>query len=156
MPVLWTPVWRNGAQFRVNRAECEWCGLSGFHGFFVETGRYTVIQEIEAGGYQYHVRYKERFWDWNSSFWWIQEIFEDFYVTAPGSSTPISPGSVGISFGWLPPHTHQMMFLDNTFISTPQFYFWGMPPAPLDYWNLNGTPAPELPFSYTLPPGYVP
>lgn len=156
MPLLWSPAWAMGDDFRVNRAECEWVGLSGFRGFFVTTGRYTVIQEIEAGGYQYHIRYKENFWNWNSSFWWYQTIFEDFYVTAPGSTTPISPGTVGVYFGWIPPHTHQTMFLTNTFISIPQFYFVKMPPAPDDYWNKNDTPEPEMPLTYTIPPGYVP
>lgn len=147
MPVLLNPLWRYPADYRVDRAKMDFVGFQGLPSVLIEYGRYTVIEEIVLGGFRYHIRFKEHFWEWNSSFWPLEEIFEDFYVTYPGGTDPIEPGSqTGVGAGFVPPYTRPGVFLDQIYFADYRIWFWQLPTPTGDYWNKNGTPIPAMPF----------
>jgi len=151
MPVYLNPYWRTPSDFRINRGTLELFGYSWLTGVMLESGRYTVIEENVFGGYRTHIRYKPEFWEWGSGLWKFSEIFEDFYITEPGSTTPIPPGTTtGLSCGWLPPFPHQIVFLDQFYLTTAQFWIWQAPPPPQQFWSNNRIPLPALPLTYTI------
>lgn len=90
MPVLWTPHWQYSEDWSVPRQYVWGFALQWQPMFAVQTGQTLVLQETPFGGFQTHIKFRLDWWTWVSSNWRFVDIFEDFYVTAPGSSTPIS------------------------------------------------------------------
>jgi hypothetical protein len=64
----------------------------------VSYGRVTILEEEIFGGFRTHITFKENWWEWVSSNWDFEKIFEDFYVTFPGSETPANALNQHLSF----------------------------------------------------------
>lgn len=147
MPILWEPEWITPATFSLNRGYIDLLAIGWQQNFIVEYGRYTVLQEIPFGGYRFHVRFKERWWNWSSGSWQLQDIFEDVYATQPFDSEPINTGAISIRFGYDQPWYRGLLVLSMPAIDN-LYHLFGMPPAPETYWARNTTPLPPLPYTF--------
>lgn len=65
-----------------------------FQHTIIQTGQYTILQEIPFGGYQIHIKFTDFFWEWNSSTWFRDNAIEFAYATPPGGGAPISFGNM--------------------------------------------------------------
>lgn len=60
----------------------------------VQNGPDFIFKEGPFGGYRVRVNFKTSFWNASGSAWRHDDLLDDFYAMAPGSSTPISTGPV--------------------------------------------------------------
>lgn len=62
----------------------------------IQSGQYTILREQPFGGYRIHLRWKDWFWNWNSSTCDFVDAVDFLYATAPSSTTPINIGTMKI------------------------------------------------------------
>ena len=115
----------------------------------VSFGRKTVLQETVFGGFKTVITFKEDFWNWASSSWHFEDIFEDYYVTFPGSDVPVNAGLIVFRLGWAAPYIRRAIVIDAGGSPYTEYRAFNLPPPPSDYWNKNDAPAPATPFAYT-------
>lgn len=117
---------------------------------WIQTGRYSIIQEVPFGGYRLHIRWKESFWNWNSNRYTHDYPLEDFYATAPGSSTPINAGTVLRDFKLDVRYFNQEIILANS-PADGHYHFQAFPPPPSGFWANSFGPTPGNVFSIYAP-----
>lgn len=113
-------------------------------------GRDNIFEETVFGGFRTHLKFKSKFWDWSSGTFEFQDIFEDFYVTFPGSATPANAGVTHFSVRVGHPYFRDAVIVDPAGFPFTQYRFMDLPESDPDYWQQNGTPAPARPFA--IPP----
>jgi hypothetical protein len=147
MPLLWAPNWTVGARFSLRRSYATVLVVGWNQCHIVSSGRTTVLQEEIFGGYRFHLTIKTHPWDWTSSSYPLEEIFEDVFVTPPESSIPISAGPVTVRYGLIPQLMNYGIILDMAGIN---HMYWAqeMPAAPNDYWLPPMPQLPPMPYPY--------
>lgn len=151
MPFLCTPVWNFDAQGACLRSYVDWMVHGWTPSNVTSYGRTTVLTETVFGGFKTVITFKEDFWNWSSSAWKFEDIFEDYYVLFPGSGTPANAGVVQFDLHWAAPYIRRAIVIDPGGSPYTQYWAFSVPPAPADYWMQNGVPAPETPFHYNDP-----
>lgn len=144
MPVLWSPTWTTPPTFSIRRSYASIFVLGWHNATIVQWGRYTILQEIPFGGFRFHYKFTENFWNWSSNSYLFQDIFEDIYVTFPGSSVPVGADPSTVRFGETDPIFRRGIINDMAGVDR-KYYFFPLPPGPDDYWALPRTPLPTLP-----------
>lgn len=151
MPLLWNPIWVTPADFRAIRSYTDLIVVGWQDGFFVEVGNPFVLQEIPFGGYKFVCKFKDDWWNWQSSAWSLDSIFEDVYAIDWITGLPVNAGDVTVSWrNFVYPYFRSGIVLDMPALDN-HYYWMDFPPAPADYWQQNGTPMPARPF-ITNPP----
>lgn len=145
--ILWSPTWVPSPDFSVRRSYCDIFVIGWHNGVIIQSGQYTIIQEIPFGGFRYHLRFKAEFWNWSSSSWLFRDIFEDIYVTFPGSSTPVPADPSTCQYRVCDP-IHRRGIVNDMVGVDRKYYFFAFPPAPDDYWAKSHTELPVLPMIY--------
>ena len=147
---LCSPVWVTPPDFRVFRQYVDWYVLGWTPSNIVQLGRENIFEETVFGGYKTYLTFNQRFWNWNSGSWRFADIFEDYYVTPPGSSTPISAGTTRFQITPVNPYFRVSVLIDPAGFPYTQYRYMDLPPGDPDFWYQNGTPAPARPFA--IPP----
>jgi len=149
MPLLCTPVWQTAPDAACIRSYFDWFVNGWTPSVILSYGRVTVLKETVFGGYETTISFKEQWWDWNSSAWRFEDIFEDYYVRDPGGTILPNAGSIVFRLGWASPYVRRAIVVDAPGSPYTEYRAFSLPPAPPDYWIQNGVPAPNTPFSYT-------
>jgi hypothetical protein len=136
--ILWSPVYYSPSEYSLVRQYLDYVVVGWQDMIVLESGRYLHLRELVYGGYEFHLRFKEWFWDSQSGTGRVLDVLEDLYVTPPGSSTPISAGTVIFEVKY-DPRTNAYVVL---FASTPNdghYCFNRLPPVDSSYWYQPGT-----------------
>lgn len=150
MPVLASFVYPQGAKFALQRQQIP-AYVIGYEpgAFAVQSGRYTILQEVVYGGYQVHLKLKEWIWEWDNRGFVLDEIWEDFFVRAPDGSI-IPAGTVYV--GWVFSSAWLMPWLQVTIpASGDHYYFQRFPAATRAYWCPPRDTLPATPIWDPVP-----
>jgi hypothetical protein len=145
--VLWSPTWPVGERFSVRRSYTTVIVVGWTDSVIVEAGNPTIQQETIFGGFRFHLEFKDYFWQWSSSSYLLQDIFENVYVTFPFSSDPISVGPVNVRYGFVPELQHFGIILDMGG-AEPSYWAQEMPAQPPDFWLPPRPALPPMPYNY--------
>jgi len=149
MALLCTPVWQTAADAAVIRSYVDWMVHGWTPSNIVSYGRVTVLRETVFGGYETTIAFKEDWWNWQSSAWRFEDIFEDYFVRDPGGTILPNAGVVVFRVGWAAPYIRRSIVIDPGGFPFTQYRAFDFPPPLPDYWMQNGVPAPATPFAYT-------
>ena len=94
MTILATQTWNTPPDFLIERSTFWGFLYVWWTGCLVQSGRDTIVREVPFGGYQVRITVDSSFWYADSSGWRHDQILENLYAMAPGSSTPINMGAV--------------------------------------------------------------
>lgn len=111
----------------------------------LQSGQLTILREIPFGGYRQFIRFKDWIWDWHAGTFNLTEPFQDFYVTAPGSNTPISAGPVILNWQWDARYLNGLLVIANS-PNGGYYYIDRFPAPPTDYWTMPFSPVQPTPF----------
>lgn len=144
MPVLANFLYPQGAKFALQRQYLPAFAIGWQAGSFaLQSGRYTILEEVIFGGYRLHIKIKEWVWDWDNRGFTLDDIFEDYYALAPGGTTPINAGDVYISYQIEPNFLVPLLTISNV-APVSYYYFQSFPSVNRPYWTpvraLTGTP----------------
>jgi hypothetical protein len=90
-----------GNDYLIERSYISDLSFTWWHMCLIQSGRTFIVRETEGfGGYRVLMRFKENFWDWNSSGWMLPDIIEDWYAMEPVSDTPITCPPVSWRVQW--------------------------------------------------------
>lgn len=145
MPFLCAPTWVPSPDARVLRSYHDWVVTGWTPSNVVSYGRTMVLQETVFGGFRTVITISENFWNWSSSHYALSDIFEDYYVLFPGSTTPVFAGAVTFRYGIAAPFFHHAVIADTPGSPYTEYRAFDMPLAEPGYWIENGTPAPARP-----------
>lgn len=131
--LLWAPTYANGGQFALQRSYLKGFVLVWQPGSTVITsGNPWVFEEHVYGGYRLHIKFRSEWWNWSSNRYTPDWIVEDFYATAPGSSTPINQGGVLVGLSYDVDHpSYYISFITG---AAPDPLWLDFPAAPSTYW----------------------
>ena len=151
MPVLWEPTWSTPPDFAAIRSYTDLIVIGWQDGFFVQTTNPIILQEYPFGGYKFVLKFFDDWWNWQSSAWRFEDIFEDVYAIHPTTLEIVNAGAVNVSWrSYVAPYFRSGIVLDMPAIDN-HYYWMDFPPAPEEYWQRNNTPLPNRPF-ITNPP----
>lgn len=149
MPLLWTPIWITPPDFRVWRGKLSLFIVGWQPGIYIQVGNPLIIRETPFGGFRFHVKLNPDFWTPNSKEWRLADLFEDVYVTFPGSTVPYNAGAVNVRVGGANPEYKLALVLDMP-AGVPTYYFTATPELPLSYWARDNIPWVNTPpYIYT-------
>ena len=148
--ILWSPTEFTSLSYHLVRQYLDYTVVGWWDLSVVQSGQYLILQEVPFGGYRFHLKYKDWFWSNRAGTGQFLDVVEDLYVTAPGSSTPISAGSVIFEVKYDPRTKFYVIVLANS-PNDGHYLFNRFPPVPHDYWH---TPTPLATFQTRL--DYVP
>jgi hypothetical protein len=123
----------NPPAFAIPRSYLWGIAIGWWHMSIVTYGNPTIIQEQPFGGYRKHIKLKDNVWEWNSNTYSLDYLLEDFYVTAPGSSTPISNGAVLIEAKPVPQYGIYCLVLSDVG-ADGHYMFYKLPSSTQPYW----------------------
>lgn len=150
MPVLADFDWQPGPDFNWPRLYLPAFAI-GWQpdAFALTSGRFTHLQEISFGGYRVVVEFKEWVWLARPQCINFDDMFENFYATAPGDPTPISAGHVIIETKFVPDFSVYALVISLD--TTGDHYYWQRFPTPdPDYWALPFDELPVTPFWFPV------
>lgn len=150
MTLLWTPNWITPEDFRISRARTPLFVVGWNSGTILSDDRHAVIREDQFGGFTFHLTFKSDFWNSNSKFWRLGDIFEDVFVRFPDGGGPVSAGPVAIRVGSAPPDFNQALVLDMAGLNRT-YFFMGWPMRP-PRWEGQELPPFASPLPYTYQP----
>lgn len=85
-----------------------------------------------AYGFNYkRINVAESVYGWNSNFYTIDHIWEDFYVAGP-ALPPSAPEGIVVHWRYHPTTGKRYLALDVGFWT--DWYYLDLPPSPTDYW----------------------
>lgn len=102
MPVLADMVWDTPAGFLVERSAVWGVLLAWWEMCAIAVGETSTFQEVPFGGYRVVIGINPSFWTHTSSAWTHDQVITNLYALAPGSSTPISVGTVRRGYTFVP------------------------------------------------------
>lgn len=105
---------------------------------YIQSGQSIILQEIPFGGYRFHLKFKDWWWSNRAGTGRIDDILDDLFVTAPGSSTPISAGLVGFNT-FYDPRVHANLLVIANEPNDTHVAFQRFPPVDSSYWYQPGT-----------------
>lgn len=105
---------------------------------FIQTGQHIILQETPFGGYRFHLSFKDWFWNNRAGTGQIDDVLEDLYATAPGSSVPIDAGLVGFNVAY-DARTHAYSLILASEPNDTHCAFQRFPPVVDTYWYQPGT-----------------
>ena len=148
MPVLADFVYPQGAKFALQRQYILGFAIGWQLGSYATMyGQETRLTEIVFGGYRLVIKFKDWVWDWDNRGFVLDEMFEDYYALAPGSSTPISAGTVYLSLDFDPTFTTMIIKIINP-APVDWYLFQRFPTADRPYWTVPVDNLPATPFWY--------
>jgi len=140
MTLLWTPHYLNGEGFVIEKSAVWGFAWVWQHMCIVQSAPDLIMLESDYGGYKVRLNFNPYFWAADSSAWRVDEIIQDAYALAPGSSTPISMGNINIVFLYYPEYFQYVLVFESVpnikhhvFCHWPQAaYNAGSPNMPTD------------------------
>ncbi len=98
------------------------------------SGQTLDVRELAGfGGVRVVIKFKSSFWNWNSSCWKIEDIFDDFYAIVP-PATIVSPGVVSWRMVWAYQFNNYILDLGLT-PNAGRSVGQALPAAPPDWYN---------------------
>jgi len=144
MTLLYTPSYPQGAGYNAERQYIKWLALDWLPGCLVSAGNPFVVRENVFGGFEVHLRFEPRYYEWDSGGWPQDSILIDYYATAPGNPTPIAAGGVICGVGW----AGNVEGIVANFIqagSTGRIWVFRLPPPPNTHWfQLSPDTLPDM------------
>lgn len=124
-----------GDDFLIERSYISDLSFTWWHMCLIQDGRTFIVRETEGfGGYRVLMRFKEAFWNWNSSGWRMADIIEDWYAMSPVDDTPITCPDVYWRVQWGYQFNNYLLafsLLGEAGISTGQ----KLPPSPTGWYK---------------------
>jgi hypothetical protein len=136
--ILWSPTYFTTPEYSLVRQYLDYTAVGWWNMIVLSSGRYLHLREIPFGGYEFHLRWKEWFWNTRAGTGRVLDVLEDLYVTPPGSSTPISAGSVIFEVKY-DPRTHAYVVVISNNPNDNHWCFNRFPPVDGSYWYQPGT-----------------
>ena len=133
MPILYTPTFLPATGFVFPRPYVCKLALGWVAANVLANPPNIVVQEIPFGGYQAHINIPAWQWEWSTKRLDLDNLWADFYVTSPGSSTPISAGATLVEFRWDDTLKSRLLVVSLAG-GDGHYHFWDYPPAPPSYW----------------------
>jgi hypothetical protein len=153
MPVLADFVYPQGAKFACQRQYIVGFAIGWQLGSYATAyGIETHLTEVLFGGYRLVIRWKSWIWNWDNRGFYLDELFQDYYVLPPGSSTPASAGTVYVLWDFDPTYKTVIIKIINP-APGDWYLFQRFPEADRPYWLVPPDNMPATPFWY---PPYTP
>lgn len=148
MPVLADITYLPSASFVMQRQYNPFFAV-GWHDdtILITPGNPSEFQEIHFGGYRAVIRFKDWWWQWDNRSAQMNEVLEDLYALAPGSSTPSSLGAIQIRLQYEAQYLTWVYVIDlSPFAGC--FYWWQrFPEQDRPYWTTIVDDVPPTPFA---------
>ena len=124
-----------GYPFLIERSYVRVFCIEWWNTCVVTWGQACQVREVVGfGGYSVYFKFKDAFWEWNSSSWDPNDVFDDFYAIPPGPFPPVTCPDVAIRTQWGAQFNAWIMVMtvtgnDGTINGGPLL------PAPPTYWK---------------------
>lgn len=133
MPILYTPAFDPDAGFVFPRPYVCKFAVGWVAANVISAPPTLVLEETVFGGYRAHIDFLSWAWNWSTKRIDLDNLWLNFYVTAPGSSTPISAGITLVQYKWDDTLKSQLLVVSLQG-GDGHYHFWDYPPAPPTYW----------------------
>lgn len=131
---LWNPILVKPNMVRIFRPYWAFHAIGWWTHSVLSAGQMTILQEVPFGGYRFVLRWADDFWQFNSSWWSLDNAISDVYALAPGSGTPIHAGDVLVNYQRDPATGLYVITLAND-PSDGHYTFVRLPPPDAGYWQ---------------------
>lgn len=139
-----------GGGFSIPRPYLVGWQISYYDGSTIlSSGQETIVEEHTYGGYKLFVKAKDWVWDWDNKTLHLEDLLEDWYATAPGSSTPIYTGFTIVEYKFNSGYLNYDIVFSPIGIPTCHYLYQRVPPGDAAYWAKPQNDAPIAPFWYS-------
>lgn len=139
----------NDRRYPIQRNYIQCCVIGWIAHTVVSYSNPYVIQEHTYGGYSLHVKFKDDFYQWSSSAWYLEDIIDDIWIQFPTTGDLHYNANVLFQKSYIPVCQVNAIQINQAGDSGCYSYF-RLPTAPANHWY-QPFPKPSWEYHYREP-----